>query len=65
MYLSDMGNFRIQKFDSNGNFITKWGTEGEGEGEFKIPEGIAIDSSDNVYVADTHNSRIQKFAIVK
>jgi tripartite motif-containing protein 71 len=65
MYLSDMGNFRIQKFDSNGNFITKWGTEGEGESEFKIPEGIAIDSSGNVYVADTHNSRIQKFAIVK
>jgi DNA-binding beta-propeller fold protein YncE len=65
VYLSDMGNFRVQKFDSNGNFITKWGSEGTGEGQFNIPEGIDIDSSGNVYVADTHNSRIQKFAIVK
>jgi DNA-binding beta-propeller fold protein YncE len=64
VYLSDMGNFRVQKFDSNGNFITKWGSEGTGEGQFNIPEGIDIDSSGNVYVADTHNSRIQKFAIV-
>ena len=55
----------IKKFDSDGNFITKWGSEGDGEGQFDIPEGIAIDSSGNVYVADTHNSRIQKFAVVE
>ncbi len=38
---------------------------GTGEGQFDIPEGIDIDSSGNVYVADTHNSRIQKFAVVE
>jgi DNA-binding beta-propeller fold protein YncE len=65
VYVVDSQNERIQKFDSNGNFITKWGSEGTGEGQFNIPEGIDIDSSGNVYVADTHNSRIQKFAIVK
>jgi DNA-binding beta-propeller fold protein YncE len=52
---------RIQKFDSNGNFITMWGSEGTEEGQFIIPEGIAIDSQDNVYVADSYNHRIQKF----
>jgi DNA-binding beta-propeller fold protein YncE len=65
VFVADFEGNNIQKFDSDGNFITKWGSEGTGEGQFNIPEGIDIDSSGNVYVADTHNSRIQKFAIVK
>lgn len=54
-------NCRVQKFDSNFNFITKWGTRGSGDGEFNYPRGIVIDSHDNVYVADIFNHRIQKF----
>jgi tripartite motif-containing protein 71 len=54
-------NNRIQKFDSNGNFTKKWGTPGFGDGQFNNPTGIAVDSSGNVYVADTENNRIQKF----
>jgi tripartite motif-containing protein 71 len=50
-----------QKFDSNGNFITKWGSFGSGNGQFSGPAGIAIDSSGNVYVADGNNHRIQVF----
>ena len=42
-------------------FIKKWGTQGSGDGQFVYPHGIAIDSSGNVYVADSGNSRIQKF----
>ena len=44
MYVVDIDNDRIQKFDSNGNFITKWGSKGTGDGEFKTPIGIAVDS---------------------
>jgi tetratricopeptide (TPR) repeat protein len=61
VYVADVDNYRIQKFDSNGNFITKWGSEGNGTGEFNSLSGIAIDSSGNVYVADNLNHRIQKF----
>jgi len=43
------------------SFLTKWGSFGSVEGKFKNPSGIAVDSSGNVYVADTSNSRIQKF----
>jgi hypothetical protein len=55
----------LQKFNSEGNFITSWGSCGTGEGEFNDPNGIAVDSSGNVYVADTYNHRIQKFAIYR
>ena len=54
-------NDNIQKFDSNGTFITKWGSEGTGDGQFDSPHGIALDSSGNVYVVDYYNNRIQKF----
>lgn len=35
-----------------------WGTEGESDGQ---TEGVALDGSDNVYVTDQDNGRIQKF----
>ena len=41
--------------------VLAWGTTGEGDGEFKWPLGIDIDSQGNVYVADYENSRVQKF----
>jgi tripartite motif-containing protein 71 len=56
-----MNNCNVQVFDSRGNFLLKWGDEGTGNGQFKAPEGLAIDSPDNVYVADIENANIQKF----
>ena len=42
-------------------FITKWGSSTDGDGQFSNPQGVATDSSGNVYVADKNNNRIQKF----
>jgi len=56
------GNPRVQKFDTNGNFITKWGSYGSGEGQFKDPEHLAVDSDGNVYVSDKANNNIQVFS---
>jgi tripartite motif-containing protein 71 len=61
VYVTDYVNDLVQKFDSNGAFITKWGSSGSGDGQFNGPEGIATDSSGNVYVTDFNNHRIQKF----
>ncbi|MCL5961131.1 MAG: TIGR03663 family protein [Chloroflexi bacterium] len=65
-YVIDTGNGRVQKFDSSGTFIGKWGSFGAGDGQFGQiqgggPVGIAVDKQGNVYVADTWNHRIQKF----
>ncbi len=43
-------------------FETLWGTEGSGPGQFSYPRGAATDTDGNLYVADSRNSRIQKFA---
>lgn len=61
VFVVDEGNNRIQKFDANGNFLTKWGSYGTSDGQFETPVGIAVDKQSNVYVADTGNSRVQKF----
>ncbi len=64
IYVADSSNHRIQKFTSDGIFVTKWGNKGcdeEGKITFNRPKGIAIDSKDIIYVADTNNDRIQKF----
>ena len=61
IYVADQGNRRIEKFDSNGKFLLAWGTEGEGDGQFGSPIGVAVDSKGNVYVSDQKMSRVQKF----
>ena len=68
VYVIDAGNHRIQKFTSDGEFITKWGSEGSGEGQFSNANGIAVDGEGNVYVTDGSNRtkpnyfRVQKFS---
>jgi len=63
VYVADPGpgNHRIQKFDSNGTFLTKWGSLGSGDGQFNKPRRVAVDTAGNVYVSDNNNHRIQKF----
>jgi NHL repeat len=40
----------------------KWDSEGEDEGEFRSPYSIVFDpSTDDVYVVDRGNDRIQRF----
>jgi hypothetical protein len=62
VYVADTLNHRIQKFDSDGGYLTQWGSKGSGNGQFSMPMNVAVDSSGNVYVADYENHRIQKFA---
>ena len=61
VYVTDNELFNVQKFTTDGDFITSWGSEGEGDGQFASLESLDVDSHGNVYVADYGNNRIQKF----
>jgi DNA-binding beta-propeller fold protein YncE len=54
-------NARVVKLDKNGKFIKAWGSKGSGDGQFNMPNSLAIDKQGNVYVADLGNKRIQVF----
>ncbi len=62
LYVVDMGHARIIKFNLEGRQTAHWGTNGEGDGQFKDMTSVAVDPKENkVYVADPGNKRIQIF----
>jgi DNA-binding beta-propeller fold protein YncE len=66
LVVAESENYRIMKFDGNGNFLTGWGRQGSGEGEFSYTSGIsydaiAVDVQGHVFVTDYGNDRVQKF----
>jgi len=60
LYVADTNNYRIQKFDSDGNFLESFGTFGTLDGQFNDPKSIAV-FGNNLYIADNLNYRVQKF----
>ncbi len=63
VYVADTWNHRVQKFTSDGRFITMWGVPGLAEepDRFWGPRGIAVDREGLVYVTDTGNNRVVVF----
>ncbi|MDG7050043.1 MAG: HYR domain-containing protein, partial [Nitrososphaerota archaeon] len=60
VYVTDLGNARVQKFDNDGEFLHSWGSKGTGKSEFHSPAGIAV-GGNYVYVADHDLNVIKKF----
>jgi tripartite motif-containing protein 71 len=60
-YLTDTGNDRVIKFDKNFKYVSQFGQEGKGPGQFDHPHGIGIDSKGNIYINTLNEPRIQKF----
>ena len=62
--MADTGNHRIQKFDAEMKFLQTWASLGSGDGQFIIPEFLAIDTENYVYVGCRNsypNYFVQKF----
>lgn len=66
VYVTDIDNNRIQVFDREGKFRLAFGKEGHfgdsAPGELYFPGGLAVDGTGRVYLADTHNFRVQVFS---
>jgi len=71
VYIADYGNHRVRKVDMTGNISTIAGTgtggySGDGgaanSAQLNNPDGLALDASGNIYIADNYNHRIRKVA---
>ncbi len=56
------GKYGVDVLGAHGEFIRRFGTEGEGPGELESPSGIAISPSGKAYVADSGNNRISVYS---
>ena len=54
-------NCRIQVFREDGSFLTKFGSKGNGDGQFYDLAGIAINQNNQILVACYKNCNIQIF----
>ena len=61
LYVSDTGAFRVQKYNSKGEFIMSIGSHGDALGQFARPKGIAVDKEGRVYVVDAAFENVQIF----
>ncbi|HET6445813.1 MAG TPA: flippase activity-associated protein Agl23 [candidate division Zixibacteria bacterium] len=62
VYVSDPEGQRILIFDEFGQYLGRFGTFSEGVGSLGLPTGIAIDDENNIYVVDTLQHQVLKFA---
>lgn len=70
LYVTDTGNHTVRKITSAGVVTTLAGaaanpgdTDGNGiHAQFNFPRGIAIDSTANLYIADSNNNTIRKLS---
>ena len=60
VYVVDSGNNRVQKLDTNGNYLLQFGSSGSSARKVSNPMGIAI-HKDKVYIAESGNKHISVF----
>jgi len=64
MYVADEANHRVQRCEYSTGWICSTfhgtGIEGSGADQLRWPDGIAVDTSNNVYIVDSNNGRVKK-----
>lgn len=58
VYVADYETKWVQKFDAEGNFVTRWGT---GKAAPGTPEGLALDRNGRLYVTDYDRNRVEVY----
>jgi outer membrane protein assembly factor BamB len=61
IFVLDVGNHRVQHFDSHRNFIGEWGEFGPKPGQFLDPVSIAVEVDGTVAVLDDERGVIERF----
>ena len=58
-----MNNQCLKVFDQSGTFLYKVGKKGNQDGQLNGPQGMLLDSSNNLLVCDKRNNRVQQFSL--
>ena len=61
IWVADTGCHRVQKFDSKGNYILSFGSEGWGQDKFYWPEDIIAEPTGTILVVDTSNHCLKRY----
>ena len=61
--VSDYGDHSIKMFDLEGKFISKFGKQGNKDGEFNQPRFLSINKEGLLMVCDSQNHRVQVFEL--
>ena len=62
IYVTSRGNNHVEKFNTDGTYITSWGSSGASEGKFfGGPTDVVVDSQGYVFTIEDNNARIQVF----
>jgi len=61
VFVADFYNNRIQKFAADGTFLTAFGGQGSGAGQFNKAVAVAIARDGTVFAVDYANNRVQKW----
>lgn len=62
VYIADKANDKVQRTNTSGVLDSEFGSSGTGSSELRAPTSISLDSSNNIYVVDSGNNRIQVFS---
>lgn len=64
VWVVDEATSLVKKFDPSGKYLGEFGSRGSGKGEFDFgwPLGIAVGPSGDIWVSDTGNDRVQRWA---
>ena len=62
VYVVDVINARVQKFDAAGTHLLTIGKRGGKAGTFYRPKGVAVDDAGNIYVSDSFLGVVQVFS---
>ena len=63
VYVVDMGNFRVQVFNAEGELLSFFGEPGDRPPAMARPRGVAVDSEGHIYVTDALYAGFQIFDI--
>src|SRR5262249_12693353 len=61
LYATDLANGHVYKFDSSGQTMLVVGSSGDGAGQFRWPNDVAVDGFGNIWVNDLLSDKLQEF----